>query len=157
MHIACLARRWCRSDLSNRKNADGIPPFPKYQRRTSFAPVTSSRWQGLFMGLRTDLIFTQAMQRPWQRQISSWCRIHLRDGSWLFICTQRMSNRNLGGGYVFSSESPRDCGNGDRCFGRHGWETSVYAAEVKQVSPCNSQSAAGVIPRLVRCCLETRQ
>ena len=35
------------------------------------------------------------------------------------------NNNNLGGGYVFSSESPRDFGYSDWCFGRYGWESNV--------------------------------
>ena len=34
------------------KNTGGIPPSPIHYRRDLFAPVTSPRWQGLFMGLR---------------------------------------------------------------------------------------------------------
>ena len=42
------------------KNTGGIPPPPKHHRRDSFAPVTSPRWQGLFMGLRFNVYSSNA-------------------------------------------------------------------------------------------------
>ena len=53
--IASVLIRFLRS-----KNTGGIPPPPIHHRRDSFAPVTSPRWQGLFMGLRFNVYSSNA-------------------------------------------------------------------------------------------------
>ena len=62
----------------------------------------------------------------------------------------RSNNSKLGVAYVSNSENSCGFGDGDWCFGRYGCEADVQATQDKQALPCASQSAAGVIPRVVR-------
>ena len=85
------------------KNTGGIPPSPIHNCRDSFAlsPVPGGR--GFLWISDSDSMFTQATQRPWQRQTLSWRRTHLREDFSLSTNGCVMNNSKLGGGDVFSN------------------------------------------------------
>ena len=77
------------------------PQYTTVGTLSPLSPVPGGR--GFLWLSASDSMFTQATQRPWQRQTLSWRRTHLREDFSLSIYKPAMNNSNLEGVDVFSN------------------------------------------------------